>query len=944
MKKIITAAILGFTFLFIGLSSTNAVTLTVTKTFDSNDNVCNSDCSLREAIFAAAATGDTIEFASPLFDSEQTIVLFNGELFVTKTLTINGKGANLTKISGNNTNRVFSNVSGNLTLKNLTVTRGRVGGNNNIGAGIFNDTGRTLIINDCIIFDNTVQTSGNARGGGIYNGGYTEIVRSTVSTNFVIGHGFKEGGGIANFGTLVIHDSTFSGNSASGAIGNYGGAINNYGGAILTNTTISGNTVGGSNENLGGGINSSGNLTVINVTITLNTTGIYKGGGTVNAINTIISGNGINLSGNSGLNLSSANYIGDNARLGLLANNGGTTQTHALLSGSPALNVGNNCVLTADGCGIGNPALTNDQRGSGFPRLQNTAVDIGAVESARGVVLNANSSGAGSLFQTIADATAGDTITFDPSFFALPRTIPVTGGNLVINKNLTIIGTGVNSLTFDGGNASRVLYVGANVTLSLSDLRITRGFSPSDVSAGGILIDGGTLIATRIAVDNCTAGPLGGGIYNFGALILSDSSVSNNSANNAAGIYNETGKTAEIRNSSVTGNTATGNAGGIGNGGTLNFYNSTLSGNIALLAGGLGNGGSANFVNSTVSGNRATNDKGGGIYNNNGAGSILQLLNTTITNNRADMTAGAGIWNENFGSSPITVRVRNTIIAGNISNASSSVDYVGSISDLGNNLININNPGLAPLGNYGGATPTHALLSNSAALNAGSDCVLTANNCGFTHSTYANDQRGTNAPRKIGASVDIGAFEQSVTFNQTILPNGNVNANYNQQLSANRQTSFNEFQNLAPTAFEIIPVAGQSLPPGMTLSPSGLLSGIPTITGIYSFTVKATDTDGIAGAQSYTMQILAPTAANALISGRVLATDGNGIRNAIVTLTDANGTTRTARSTAFGYFLFDEIESGQTVTISVISKRFQFTPQILTINEDITELNLIANE
>lgn len=573
-------------------------------------------------------------------------------------------------------------------------------------------------------------------------------------------------------------------------------------------------------------------------------------------------------------------------------------------------------------------------------------------------VTNANSSGAGSLAQIINDTPAGGTILFDPTFFNQPRTIPVTGGNLVINKNLTITGAGVNLLTLDGGNASRVLYVGANVTLNLSDLRITRGFSPSNVSAGGILIDGGTLNAARIAVDNCTAGPLGGGIYNFGALNLSHSVVSNNSANNAAGIFNETGKTAVIQNSSVAGNTATVSSGGIGNSGTPNFYNSTLSGNTAPLGGGSGNGGSANFANSTISGNRATNNKGAGIYNNSGA--TVQLLNTTITNNQADSFAGAGIWNDNFSSSPVTVRAKNTIIAGNISGNGNPVDYVGSISDLDNNLINNNNnPGLAPLGNYGGATPTHALVLNSPALNAGSDCVLTANGCNFTHSAYAFDQRGTNAQRKIGASVDIGAFERNITVDQNTLPNGSQTQPYSQTLTATRLTSFaenlwtsekidlfNANASFAPFTFSIVMISGQSLPPEITLSSGGLLSGMPTNFGNFTFTVKATDTDGMAGVRQYSLYILLPTSASAAVSGTVRTASGNGIRNASVTLTDMNGNVRKIQTGSFGFYKFEDVEVGQTYIISVSAKRFTFaqSSRVLSVSEDAAEVDFIARE
>ena len=75
------------------MASASGATLVVTKTANTTDGACNADCSLREAI-AAAAPGDTIEFASPLFVSPQTIAT-GGELKIEKKLPINGKGKTL---------------------------------------------------------------------------------------------------------------------------------------------------------------------------------------------------------------------------------------------------------------------------------------------------------------------------------------------------------------------------------------------------------------------------------------------------------------------------------------------------------------------------------------------------------------------------------------------------------------------------------------------------------------------------------------------------------------------------------------------------------------------------------------------------------------------------------------------------------------------------------
>ena len=81
------------------------------------------------------------------------------------------------------------------------------------------------------------------------------------------------------------------------------------------------------------------------------------------------------------------------------------------------------------------------------------------------------------------------------------------------------------------------------------------------------------------------------------------------------------------------------------------------------------------------------------------------------------------------------------------------------------------------------------------------------------------------------------------------------------------------------------------------------------------------------------------TAANVSVSGRVLTDDGSGLRNAVVYLTKANGETVSTRTSSFGYYRFDDLEAGQTLIISVFHKRYQFTPQVVTINEVVDNLD-----
>jgi len=90
--------------------------------------------------------------------------------------------------------------------------------------------------------------------------------------------------------------------------------------------------------------------------------------------------------------------------------------------------------------------------------------------------------------------------------------------------------------------------------------------------------------------------------------------------------------------------------------------------------------------------------------------------------------------------------------------------------------------------------------------------------------------------------------------------------------------------------------------------------------------------------------ILAPTAATATVSGRVVNSAGRGIARAQITLTDTNGETHTALTNPFGYFRFDDVEAGQTYILIVRSKRYQFSnpTQVVFVSDEIADLNFFA--
>ncbi len=95
---------------------------------------------------------------------------------------------------------------------------------------------------------------------------------------------------------------------------------------------------------------------------------------------------------------------------------------------------------------------------------------------------------------------------------------------------------------------------------------------------------------------------------------------------------------------------------------------------------------------------------------------------------------------------------------------------------------------------------------------------------------------------------------------------------------------------------------------------------------------------------TFTNAQLGPSAAMVPISGRVLTSSGRGISSVRVTLTDEEGFTRTAISSSFGYYRFEGVEVGRVYVMSALSKRFQFSPQVISLTDELTGFNLIAQE
>jgi hypothetical protein len=429
---------------------------------------------------------------------------------------------------------------------------------------------------------------------------------------------------------------------------------------------------------------------------------------------------------------------------------------------------------------------------------------IAAINTANGngVSDTINLAGGGTYTLTAPDNTADG-----------PNGLPVVSSNITINGALATIERSAGAPEF------RVLNVGINGLLTLTDATIrggqlTTGTFVFDVSGGGIA-NRGSLVITRCTIRDNTAAragglwnttssggsiratveinntsitsnsasTFGGGVANEGSsLVINSSQISSNVAGtNGVGLYNRFSfapADAEVNDSTIAGNTGSVSSGGgiynSGSGTALEINRSTISGNVNGHGAGINNSDEATAVvaNSTISGNSTDGTSsfqvGGGVKNDESA--TLELRNSTITGNSAlgSGADGDGLYNGSGFFSPSTVSLSNTILAGNGIDCRND----GTITSLGHNLTADSpscwtaaagdqigtDPMLGILQSNGGPTQTHEPLNGSPAIDAGSPSCPPP----------ATDQRGIARPQS--TACDIGAFEVGPPASVPTLP------------------------------------------------------------------------------------------------------------------------------------------------------------------------------
>ena len=429
------------------------------------------------------------------------------------------------------------------------------------------------------------------------------------------------------------------------------------------------------------------------------------------------------------------------------------------------------------------------------------------------VVTNTNDSGPGSLRDALAVANDGDTI----DATGVSGTITLISGQLNVDKDVTINGSGANHLAVNGNGQSRVFYVNLGDTVTISGLTITNGSS-------GIYNDGGTL-----TLSDCTvSGNSGAGITNYSlngsaTMTIANSTITGNSGRGIGNSAPHAGSTSSltVSNCTVSGNSAGGigngaafggsatmtltndtisgnSAGGIANGvsgrgsATLTVTDCTVSGNSGGWGGGIANSDAAvTITSSTLSGNSA--DWGGAIASPSGQGGSarVNLNNSTISGNWAGY-GGGGIVNNPTCCGGATVTVNNSTISGNSAGEGGGIYNVnnggGALLELRSAILKAGSLG-ENIFNAGGTVSSHGYNVSSddggGYLTGPGDQINTDPLLGplhdnggptFTHALLPGspamntgdpkftpppsyDQRGPEFDRVMNGRIDIGSFE-----------------------------------------------------------------------------------------------------------------------------------------------------------------------------------------
>jgi hypothetical protein len=646
----------------------------------------------------------------------------------------------------------------------------------------------------------------------------------------------------------VAHDNGTTG-VLPGSTDACGGALLNQGGSVtLLNVVVQNNQAQGSNgapgttSNIDGG---AGRQALGG--------GVFGNSGTLSFQNATLWGN-LAQGGAGG-----AGSVQGRGGTGGAGGNGGLARGGAVYAAGGILNV--------QGCSLKSNMAQGGAGGNGHSGVPISGFSLSGGTGGNG----ASGQGGGAYLGGVTLVGAGTAVTMNSALggaggsggdqvsFGLSHGINGTGGNggaaqggglLAVNGTGTLTNFRCDTNTARGGNGN---HAGLN-----GDGGPVNGGQGGSAQGGGVYEAGATLHLPGATFSTNTAqgsnggtaggynskggnggGGQGGGLFAGGGIVdLSDATLSSGLAEGGLSAFGDS-------NPGVDGY-GTGGA-VVCAGATLTLFRCTIANNTARAAipdplfsnfdgaaygGGLYvSAGSVTLTDTTLAANVSLytdsvaplRTEGGGLY---AAGGTIDLRNSTVADNTAG-SAGGGV----VCGSAATVKTLSVLFGGNTAGVSAAPsDFTGNVTASASlfqtaptgtitadprsqrpNLLNVD-PLLGTLGEHGGPTPTLYLQNGSPALGTGDNPLA-----------LTTDQRGF-APRTTAqGNTDIGAFQAS-------LSNGQIGTPYSQQ-----------FPTTAPAGALRYAVTAGALPPGLSLSPGGLLSGTPTAGGVFNFSLTTTD-------------------------------------------------------------------------------------------------------
>jgi CSLREA domain-containing protein len=772
------------------------------------------NCTLRAALMEANALG-LCAVLTINFSVRGTLHLTAALPDITRPLTITGPGAKLLTVQRSTSSeyRIFNipNSVGNIAISALTISNGRLNvlGDGIAGGGIFSASNLTLT--DCVITGNEALSAG-----GVYLDADGVFTGCTFSGN----SSFNYGGGIVlSGGTLRLSNCTISNNFGSSG----GGGIDTFGTLEVINCTITGNTHSPFAPSHTSGIRVDGGTTRMRNTIVANNQGINL---RVFAGSLISLGNNLTSDNGSGLLNQPTDKINTDPLLGPLADNGGPTQTHALLPGSPALNAGANCVTT-NNCISNNLGfnLTTDQRGAGFPRLFGGTVDIGAFEyNIPCPTITGAMSGGGAIC-----ATQSSNVTVTVSGGVAPYTVSLTNGGG------TQTGNGP-TFTFAVTPGATTSYQVAATSHDNNDCPITNSGTatvtvsqlPTTANAG--LDQTVCGMSTTLAAN---AASIGAGAWT----IISGAGGAVTTASNPVSVFTGVAGTSYTLRWTISNAPCAASTDDV----VINFNKPPT---LTYAAAGVSQGGSTTI-------NPLTGPSDDGSVTSIAVQSMPPAFGGTIAVNNVSGQVSVG----------------NATPPGNYSVVIRATDNCGAIRDATFTLtvncqtIAVTNPATATgvagtifsqsftqSGGVGAVTfSTVSALPTGLTLAANGSLSGTPVQTGtFPLTVKATDVNGCMGTANYTLTIACAALTLSPA-NPT-LPGGTTGQAYNQTVTA-----------LPAGGNYSFAVTSGTLPNGLTLQPNGTLSGTPTASGTFTFRVSATGFGSCTGFRDYSLVIACPT-------------------------------------------------------------------------------------